>query len=200
MKNEGKTALAHLTASAEKEFCAFLAQQTPEAYEDAVALIEECRAAGHRVHVTGIGKPGHVAGYGASLLSSTGTPSYFLHGTEAVHGSCGRLEEGDVVIAISNSGETVELKATVLAVKNNSLPRHRHHRQCGKLARKGERRAAARACRRRGRPAQPRAAQLRTRGDVRAAGALLHIAGGRRADARAVCPPPPRRRARQDPR
>ena len=72
MKNEGKTALAHLTASAEKEFCAFLAQQTPEAYEDAVALIEECRAAGHRVHVTGIGKPGHVAGYGASLLSSIG--------------------------------------------------------------------------------------------------------------------------------
>ena len=39
MKNEGKTALAHLTASAEKEFCAFLAQQTPEAYEDAVALM-----------------------------------------------------------------------------------------------------------------------------------------------------------------
>ena len=69
--------------------------------------------------MTGIGKPGHVAGYGASLLSSTGTPSYFLHGTEAVHGSCGQLEEGDVVIAISNSGETVELKATVLAVKNN---------------------------------------------------------------------------------
>ena len=119
MKNEGKTALAHLTASAEKEFCAFLAQQTPEAYEDAVALIEECRAAGHRVHVTGIGKPGHVAGYGASLLSSTGTPSYFLHGTEAVHGSCGQLVAGDVVIAISNSGETGELKSTVLAVKNN---------------------------------------------------------------------------------
>ena len=117
MKNEGKTALAHLTASAEKEFCAFLTQQTPEAYEDAVALIEECRAAGHRVHVTGIGKPGHVAGYGASLLSSTGTPSYFLHGTEAVHGSCGQLEEGDVVIAISNSGETNELKATVTCLK-----------------------------------------------------------------------------------
>ena len=82
MKNEGKAALAYLTASAEKEFCAFLAQQTPELYEDAVALIEECRAAGHRVHVTGIGKPGHVAAYAASLLSSTGTPSYFLHGTD----------------------------------------------------------------------------------------------------------------------
>ena len=98
MKNDGKAALANLTASAEKEFCAFLAQQTPEAYEDAVALIEKCRAAGHRVHVTGIGKPGHVAGYGASLLSSTGTPSYFLHGTEAVHGSCGQLEEGDALL------------------------------------------------------------------------------------------------------
>ena len=157
MKNEGKTALAHLTASAEKEFCAFLAQQTPEAYEDAVALIEECRAAGHRVHVTGIGKPGHVAGYGASLLSSTGTPSYFLHGTEAVHGSCGQLEEGDVVIAISNSGETGGAQGHGARREEQRLPRHRHHRQCGKLARKGERRAAARACRRRGRPAQPRA-------------------------------------------
>ena len=98
MKNDVKAALANLIASAEKEFCAFLARQTPEAYEDAVALIEKCRAAGHRVHVTGIGKPGHVAGYGASLLSSTGTPSYFLHGTEAVHGSCGQLEEGDALL------------------------------------------------------------------------------------------------------
>ena len=98
MKNDGKAALANLTASAEREFGAFLARQTPEAYEDAVALIEECRAAGRRVHVTGIGKPGHLAGYGASLLSSTGTPSYFLHGTEAVHGSCGQLEEGDALL------------------------------------------------------------------------------------------------------
>ena len=50
---------------------------------------------------------------------STGNPAYYLHGTEAVHGSCGQLVAGDVVIAISNSGETAELKATVLAVKNN---------------------------------------------------------------------------------
>ena len=57
--------------------------------------------------------------YAASLFSSTGNPAYYLHGTEAVHGSCGQLVAGDVVIAISNSGETGELKATVLAVKNN---------------------------------------------------------------------------------
>ena len=60
-----------------------------------------------------------MAEYGASLLSSTGTPTYFLHGTEAVHGSCGQLIPGDVVIAISNSGETQELKATVSAIRNN---------------------------------------------------------------------------------
>ena len=53
------------------------------------------------------------------MISSTGTPTYFLHGTEAVHGSCGQLVPGDVVIFISNSGETAEMRSTVLAVKNN---------------------------------------------------------------------------------
>lgn len=72
-----------------------------------------------RVHVTGIGKPSYVAGYISSLLASTGTPTYFLHGTEAVHGSAGQVQEGDVVIAISNSGETEELKYTIKTVKEN---------------------------------------------------------------------------------
>lgn len=87
--------------------------------EAAARLIIEAEKRGNRVHVSGIGKPGHIAGYISSLMSSTGTPTYFLHGTEAVHGSCGQLEEGDVVIFISNSGETAEMKSTVLAVKNN---------------------------------------------------------------------------------
>ena len=82
-------------------------------------LILEAEKNNNRVHVTGIGKPGHVSGYVASLLSSTGTPSYILHGTEAVHGSAGQVLPGDVVIAISNSGETEELKATVTTLKNN---------------------------------------------------------------------------------
>ena len=85
----------------------------------AAQLIWEAEANGNRIHITGIGKPSHIAGYMASLLSSTGTPTYFLHGTEAVHGSCGQLCEGDVVICISNSGETAELKATAIAVRNN---------------------------------------------------------------------------------
>ena len=82
-------------------------------------LILEAEKNHNRVHVTGIGKPGHVAGYAASLLSSTGTPTYELHGTECVHGSAGQVMSGDVVIAISNSGETAELKATVETLKNN---------------------------------------------------------------------------------
>lgn len=87
--------------------------------EAAKETILQTEADGGRVHVTGIGKPSYVAGYIASLLSSTGTPSYFLDGTEAVHGSSGQVKAGDVVIAISNSGETKELLYTVETLKNN---------------------------------------------------------------------------------
>lgn len=90
-----------------------------EAIDKAAEIIIESEKNGGRVHVTGIGKPGHVAGYIASLLSSTGTSAYELHGTEAVHGSSGQVKSGDVVIAISNSGETEELKATVTTLKGN---------------------------------------------------------------------------------
>ena len=67
--------------------------------------------------MTGIGKPEHVARYAASLFASTGTPASFLHGTEAVHGSAGQVVAGDVVVAISNSGATAELLASVEAVR-----------------------------------------------------------------------------------
>lgn len=87
--------------------------------EAAADLILESQKHGGRVHISGIGKPGHISGYIASLMSSTGNPAYFLHGTEAVHGSCGQLVPGDVVIFISNSGETAEMRAAVTAVKQN---------------------------------------------------------------------------------
>ena len=90
-----------------------------DALSAAKKLILDAEANNNRVHVTGIGKHAHVAGYIASLLSSTGTPAYELHGTEAVHGSSGQVRPGDVVIAISNSGETMELKATVETLKRN---------------------------------------------------------------------------------
>ncbi|WP_086444412.1 SIS domain-containing protein [Candidatus Enterococcus lemimoniae] len=86
---------------------------------EAKKLILSSEKQGGRVHVTGIGKPGHVAEYIASLLSSTGTPAYFLDGTEAIHGSAGQVRSGDIVLSISNSGETAELKKTVQTLKNN---------------------------------------------------------------------------------
>ncbi len=86
-------------------------------FEPALAILRRSRAEGGRVHVTGIGKPEHVAHYAASLLSSTGTPATFLHATELVHGSAGQIVSGDVVIAVSNSGETRELRALLDTVR-----------------------------------------------------------------------------------
>ncbi len=83
----------------------------------AAELIEAAEAAGGRVHVTGVGKPEHVAHYGASLLSSTGIPATFLHATESLHGSLGQIVAGDVVIAISNSGTTSECLLAVQAIR-----------------------------------------------------------------------------------
>jgi arabinose-5-phosphate isomerase len=100
-----------------EELSALRERIDPVSFDEAIALIRTAEAEGGRVHVTGIGKPEHVAHYAASLLSSTGTPATFLHGTEAVHGSVGQLVSGDVVVAISNSGETDELHRTVEAVR-----------------------------------------------------------------------------------
>ena len=119
LKQESKQAVKAFFDSVDTEFNAFLKARTADEYEAAAQLILDSQAKGGRLHITGIGKPGHVSAYMASLFSSTGNPCYFLHGTEAVHGSCGQLAAGDVVICISNSGETGELKATVLAIKNN---------------------------------------------------------------------------------
>jgi len=104
-----------LTASEELE--ASIQGTDRGALRAAARLVREAEERGGRVHVTGIGKPEHVAHYAASLLASTGTPATFLHGTEATHGSVGQVREGDVVIAISNSGETRELLDTVAAVR-----------------------------------------------------------------------------------
>lgn len=101
------------------EMQAIIAQTDYDSLAAAAELICDAKSHGNRLHISGIGKPAHIAGYIASLMSSTGTPAYFLHGTEAVHGSCGQLVPGDVVIFISNSGQTAEMKSTILAIRNN---------------------------------------------------------------------------------
>lgn len=97
----------------------FIKEIDVQSLQNACELIIKSKDKGNRLHISGIGKPAHVANYAAALFSSTGTPTYFLHGTEAVHGSCGQLMAGDVVIFISNSGETLEMKAAVNAIKDN---------------------------------------------------------------------------------
>jgi len=109
-------ALASLDVALE-ELAALRERLDAAHFDAALSLLGAAQQAGCRVHVTGVGKPEHIAHYVASLLSSTGTPATFLHATEAVHGSAGQVRMGDVVIAISNSGETAELRAAVEAVR-----------------------------------------------------------------------------------
>lgn len=95
------------------ELSALRTRSEVDSIERAADLILDCESKGGRVHVTGIGKSEHIARYVASLLSSTGTPAYFLHATECIHGSAGQVCASDVLIAISNSGGTPELLSAV---------------------------------------------------------------------------------------
>jgi arabinose-5-phosphate isomerase len=90
----------------ESRAIAALAERLDGAFERAVTLLLEC---GGRVVVTGMGKSGIIAQKIAATLSSTGTPSFFMHPAEALHGDLGMLVRGDVVLALSNSGETEEI-------------------------------------------------------------------------------------------
>ncbi|MEP6967021.1 MAG: KpsF/GutQ family sugar-phosphate isomerase [Pseudomonadota bacterium] len=88
-------------------------------FEEAVATI--ARATG-RVVVTGMGKSGHIARKIAATLASTGTPAFFLHPGEASHGDLGMVAVGDVVLALSWSGETPELRDVIHYCKRFAVP------------------------------------------------------------------------------
>jgi len=88
-------------------------------FERAVRLILDTKG---RVIVTGIGKSGLVGRKIAATLASTGTPALFLHPVEAMHGDLGMVMAGDVIIAISNSGETQELNALIPVFKERKIP------------------------------------------------------------------------------
>lgn len=90
--------------------------------ERAAELILESECRGGRVQVTGVGKSEHIARYFASLLSSTGTPSYFLHATECIHGSAGQVCKEDIAIVISNSGATPEILSALDTLRSLGNP------------------------------------------------------------------------------
>jgi arabinose-5-phosphate isomerase len=81
-----------------------------------------CLAATGRVVVTGMGKSGHIGNKIAATLASTGTPAFFLHAAEASHGDLGMVARGDVVLAISNSGETAEIVALLPHLRRLKTP------------------------------------------------------------------------------
>ncbi|MCC7487772.1 MAG: KpsF/GutQ family sugar-phosphate isomerase [Burkholderiales bacterium] len=91
-----------------------LADRLDRRFVDAVDVVRACSG---RIVVTGIGKSGHVARKVAATLASTGTPAFFVHAAEASHGDLGMIADHDVVIAVSNSGETPELLAILPLLK-----------------------------------------------------------------------------------
>jgi arabinose-5-phosphate isomerase len=84
--------------------------------------VELIAASSGKVVVTGMGKSGHVCRKIAATLASTGTPAFFLHASEALHGDLGMLERKDLMLAISNSGETSEILDLLSVVKRLELP------------------------------------------------------------------------------
>ena len=91
-----------------------LVDRLDERFDQAVRILRECRG---RVIVTGMGKSGIICRKVAATLASTGTPAFFLHPAEAVHGDLGVIQGDDVIVALSNSGETHELLRLVETIK-----------------------------------------------------------------------------------
>jgi arabinose-5-phosphate isomerase len=98
--------IARQVLEIEARAVADLAGRLDESFDRAVELLTSCRG---RVVVTGMGKSGLICQKIAATFSSTGLPSYFMHPAEALHGDLGMLVSGDVLLALSNSGETAEI-------------------------------------------------------------------------------------------
>src|ERR1700689_4162457 len=92
------------------------------AFVRATELVVEAAAHGNRVILMGMGKSGLIARKIAATLSSTGTPALYLHPVEALHGDLGMVVRGDVVLALSASGETEEILALLATIKRLGVP------------------------------------------------------------------------------
>ncbi len=95
-----------------------LGERLNNSFVRAVEMLYECRG---KVVVTGMGKSGIICRKIAATLASTGTPSFFLHAGEGIHGDLGMVMEGDVIVAVSNSGETEEILKLLPHIKLNGL-------------------------------------------------------------------------------
>ncbi|GAB2572200.1 KpsF/GutQ family sugar-phosphate isomerase [Gracilibacillus alcaliphilus] len=91
-----------------------LLEQVGPDYEPVIDVLNNCKG---KVVITGVGKSGHIGKKMAASFASTGTPAFFMHSTEGVHGDLGMIEEHDVVLMISNSGETAEVLSLLPSLK-----------------------------------------------------------------------------------
>ena len=107
-------ALAERVLRLEAESVLALCARLDDRFVAAVEILHDCRG---RVIVTGMGKSGLIGRKIAATLASTGTPAYFLHPAEGVHGDLGMVAREDVVLALSNSGETDEVLAVLPGLK-----------------------------------------------------------------------------------
>lgn len=109
------------TLQSEAEALAALAKRL-EGDAAFAAVVELVRACKGRVVVTGVGKSGHIGGKIAATLASTGTPAFFVHPTEALHGDLGMITPADVLLALSHSGESKELSAILAYATRFGIP------------------------------------------------------------------------------
>ncbi len=111
--------LALAVIQVETQAISALSRQVDESFVAACRLMFNCKG---RVVVIGMGKSGHIAGKIASTLASTGTPAFFVHPGEASHGDLGMITRHDVVLALSNSGETEEILKILPLIKRLAVP------------------------------------------------------------------------------
>jgi len=111
--------LGRAVVRTEADAIAGLAERIDGAFAEACGLMLGCRG---RVVVLGMGKSGHIGGKIAATLASTGTPAFFVHPGEAGHGDLGMVVAGDVVMALSNSGETDEILTLLPLFKRQRIP------------------------------------------------------------------------------
>lgn len=112
-------ALGRRTLEVERDAVAALLPRVDAAFVSACTIMLACRG---RVIVTGMGKSGHIGGKIAATLASTGTPAFFVHPGEASHGDLGMITRDDVVLALSNSGETAEVLTILPLLKRMGVP------------------------------------------------------------------------------
>jgi arabinose-5-phosphate isomerase len=117
--NESVIKTALRTIELEAESIAELAQYINEDFEKAALTIAHCNG---RVIVSGVGKSGIIAQKIVATLNSTGTPSLFMHAADAIHGDLGMIQKDDVIMLISKSGESEEIKVLIPLIKNFGNP------------------------------------------------------------------------------